>query len=111
MLQERGPFEFSNGPHGISAIALSCDHDPLHNPPAPLAIGAVAKGTYMEVGIPAANAAGPAAVPHQLHCTLIVPGALRSHANRIADIKLEKSLVVTERLLGVVEALSMRTTE
>src|SRR5678815_4751601 len=85
--------------------------EPLHSPPAPFAIGAVANGTYMLVGIPAAKARGPAAVRHQLHVTSIVPGAASSHAKRIAVTKFAKSLVVLTRLLGVVDALSIRTTE
>src|SRR5678815_1326401 len=39
---------------------------PLHWPPALFTTGPVANGTYMDVGMPAAKARGPAAVPHQL---------------------------------------------
>ena len=84
---------------------------PLHWPPAPFTTGPVANGTYIEVGTPAANASGPAAVPHQLHCMLIVLGEPRGHEKRMAETKLLKSLPLFTRLLVVADELSRRTTE
>lgn len=56
---------------------------PLHKPPAPFAIGAVAQGEYEARGVPARMFCGPAALPHQLHVAVIVLGAGEAPRNEI----------------------------
>ena len=56
---------------------------PLHKPPAPFAMGAVAQGEYEARGVPARIFCGPEALPHQLHVAVIVLGAGVAPRNEI----------------------------
>lgn len=82
---------------------------PLHKPPAPFAIGAVAHGEYEARGVPARMFCGPEALPHQLQVALTMFGAVVAPGNASGRKTGVKSLPVIVRDEAVADVLSTRS--